>query len=122
MFYLRYTLIMLTCYLGIMISGLVPLFFFNSFILFIGSYVFMSIGITILLLGLFFLSMKEDHRLKGRIFIANTIAFLLLHLNFSSYESYTAAVGIYPVIAVLTLVAYAKFFRKQKDKTKKIYY
>jgi len=105
-----------------MFSGLIPVVFFDSFGMFLGSYISMSIGITILLFGLFFMKMKENHSLKMRLLVINTIGFLLFHFNFAGYTSYNSMVLCYPILAVLTLVAYDKYYKKQKEKGNRIYY
>ncbi|QFK71262.1 hypothetical protein F7984_08390 [Pradoshia sp. D12] len=120
--YVRYSLLLLTCYLTVMFSGLIPVVFFDSFGMFLGSYISMSIGITILLFGLFFMKMKENHSLKMRLLVINTIGFLLFHFNFAVYTSYNSMVLCYPILAVLTLVAYDKYYKKQKEKGNRIYY
>lgn len=120
--YVRYSLLLLTCYLTVMLSGMIPVIFFDSFGMFLGSYISMSIGITILLFGLFFIKMKENHSLKMRLFVINTIAFLLFHFNFAGFASYSSMVLCYPILAVLTLVVYDKYYKKQKESTNIVYY
>ncbi len=120
--YVRYSLLLLTCYLTVMFSGFIPVVFFDSFGMFLGSYISMSIGITILLFGLFFMKIKENHSLKMRLFVINTIAFLLFHFNFAGFDSYSSMVLCYPILAVLTLVVYEKYYHKQKDSTNRVYY
>ena len=122
MSYVRYSLLLLTCYLTVIVSGLIPFIFFDSIFMFTGSYISMSLGITILLFGLFFMKIKENHSLKMRLFVINTIAFLLFHFNFAGYPSYSIVALCYPILAVLTLVAYNKYYKIQKDKTNKVYY
>ena len=120
--YVRYSLLLLTCYLTVIFSGLIPFIFFDSIGMFAGSYISMSIGITILLFGLFFMKMKENHSLKMRLFVINTIAYLLFHFNFAGNESYSSIALCYPILAILTLVVYNKYNKIQKDKTNKVYY
>ena len=120
--YVRYSLLLLTCYITVIFSGLIPFIFFDSIWMFAGSYISMSIGITILLFGLFFMKMKENHSLKMRLFVINTIAFLLFHFSFAGYSSYSSIALCYPILAIVTLVIYNKYYKVQKDKTNKVYY
>ena len=120
--YVRYSLLLLTCYMTVIFAGMFPVLFFDSLGMFTGSYISMSIGITILLFGLFFMKMKENHSLKMRLFVINTIAFLLFHFNFAEYTSYSSVVLCYPILAVLTLIAYDKYYKIQQEKGNRIYY
>ena len=122
MHYVRYSLLLLTCYITVIFSGFIPFIFFDSLGMFTGSYISMAIGITILLFGLFFMKIKEYHSLKMRLFVINTIAFLLFHFSFAGYTSYSPIVLCYPILALLTLFVYNKYYSIQNDKTKKVYY
>ncbi|KMY44755.1 hypothetical protein AC622_11405 [Bacillus sp. FJAT-27916] len=120
--YVKYSLMLLGCYFTLIFIGTIPVMFYKNWAMFMASYSIMVLSITILMLGLFFLNIKESHQLKLRMFVIHTFAYLLFHFNFYDYAHYSSLVFIYPIATIATLVAYNKHFQKHNGNVKKIYY
>ena len=120
--YVKYSFMLLGCYFTLVFLGTLPVMFYENWAMFMASYSIMVLSITILMLGLFFLNIKESHQLKSRLFFIHTFAYLLFHFNFYNYADYSSLVFVYPVATIATLVAYNKYFQKHGKSMKKIYY
>jgi len=120
--YVKYSFMLLGCYFTLVFLGTIPVMFYENWAMFMASYSIMVLSTTILMLGLFFLNIKESQQLKARLFVIHTFAYLLFHYSFYDYAIYSSLVFVYPVATIATLVAYNKHYQKKSLKGNKIYY
>ena len=120
--YVKYSFMLLGCYFTLVFLGTLPVMFYENWAMFMASYSIMVLSITILMIGLFFLNIKESHQLKTRQFVIHTFAYLLFHFSFYDYANYSSLVFVYPVATIATLVAYNKHDQKKNLNGKKVYY
>lgn len=115
--FLKYLLIMTSTLLVTAGISAITIVAFDSFIVYMSSWLFMVIGLLVLFVGLMFSTGKEKYGLKSRLFLVHAIGFFLLHLTFAHENSFSMLEGFYPLLSILTIVGYNKMIGSNKLRT-----